>query len=417
LFFIGQTISLIGTWITRVATSWLVYRLTGSAALLGVVSFAGQIPTFLLGPFAGVWVDRVDRYKAMIVTQVLSMLQSAALAVLALSGVIRVWHILVLSVAQGLINSVDIPARQSYVVEMVEGQEDLPNAIALNSSMVNGARLIGPSVAGVLVALFGEGWCFLIDAISYIAVIASLLMMVVKPFARRPQQRAVLQDLRAGFSYVSRFLPVRAALLLLALMSLMGMPYTVLMPIIAARVLHGGPHTLGILMSASGLGALGGALFLAARKSVLGLGRVIAFSAALFGVSLCAFSFARNVPLAVCLLVLVGVGFMVQTAATNTILQTIVSNDMRGRVMSFYSMAFMGMAPFGSLIAGLAAGRIGAPWTIFAGGVACVAGASMFARVLPQVRAEVRPVYRQLGILPEIASGLAQATTLSEEER
>ncbi|HEX6558692.1 MAG TPA: MFS transporter [Longimicrobiales bacterium] len=416
LFFFGQGVSLVGTWITRVATSWLVYRLTGSAALLGVVSFAGQIPTFVLGPFAGVWVDRVDRYRAMVATQVLSMLQSGALAVLALSGVIRIWHILALSVVQGLINSIDIPARQSYVVEMVEGPADLPNAIALNSSMVNGARLIGPSIAGVLVALFGEGWCFTIDAVSYLAVIASLLMMHVQHQQRATRRRPPLHDLRAGFSYVSRFRPVRAALLLLALVSLMGMPYAVLMPIIAARVLHGGPNTLGILMAATGLGALAGALFLAARSSVLGLGRIIAISAALFGVSLCAFSFARSLPLAVGLLVLVGIGFMVQTASTNTVLQTIVDNEMRGRVMSFYSMAFMGMAPFGSLLAGLVAGKIGAPWTIFIGGTVCIAGAAIFARQLPALRAEVRPVYRERGILPEIATGLGEATSVREEE-
>lgn len=400
LFFFGQGTSLVGTWITRVATSWLVYRLTGSAALLGVVSFAGQIPTFLLGPFAGVWVDRLDRHRTMVATQVLSMLQSGALAALTLTHRITVPHILVLSVVQGLINAVDIPARQSYVVEMVNGPADLPNAIALNSSMVNGARLIGPSIAGVLVSLVGEGWCFLIDSLSYIAVIISLLMMEVVRRQLPSRRRKAIHDFRDGFQYVSRFRPVRAALLLLALVSLMGMPYAVLMPVFAAKILHGGANTLGVLMAASGLGALAGALYLASRKTVIGLGKVMVFSCALFGSALCAFAWSRNVPLALLLLVFVGVGFMVQTAATNTILQTVVDDAMRGRVMSFYSMAFMGMAPFGSLLAGLLAGNIGVSWTIFGGGVACIMGAMMFARVLPELRADVRPIYQKLGILP-----------------
>ena len=415
LFFFGQGTSLVGTWITRLATSWLVYRLTGSAALLGVVGFCGQIPTFILGPFAGVWVDRLDRYRTLVVTQILSMVQSAALAALALTGTIRIWHILVLSVFQGLINSMDIPARQSYVVEMVEGPEDLPNAIALNSSMVNGARLIGPSIAGILVSLFGEGWCFAIDAISYLGVIASLLMMNVERKPRVARRRAALHDLRAGFRYVSQFRPVRDALLLLALVSLMGMPYTVLMPVVAAKVLHGGANELGILMSASGVGALAGALYLASRRTVLGLGRIIAISAAVFGASLCAFSMARSLVVAIVLLVGVGVGFMVQTASTNTVLQTVVSDDMRGRVMSFYSMAFMGMAPFGSLLAGALAARYGAPLTIFVGGIACVMGAALFARRLPELRRDVHPVYVERGIIPEIARGLGNATGVREE--
>ena len=415
LFFFGQGTSLVGTWITRVATSWLVYRLTGSAVLLGVVGFCGQIPTFVLGPFAGVWVDRLDRYRSMIVTQILSMLQSAALAVLALTGTIRIWHILALSVFQGIINAMDIPARQSYVVEMVEGPQDLPNAIALNSSMVNGARLIGPSVAGVLVSLFGEGWCFAIDALSYLAVIASLLMMTVVRKPRVTRRRAALHDMRAGFQYVSRFRPVRDALLLLALVSLMGMPYTVLMPIVAAKVLHGGPNMLGILMSASGVGALAGALYLASRQSVLGLGRVIAIATAIFGGGLCAFSLSRTLPVALVFLIFIGLGFMIEAAATNTVLQTLVSDDMRGRVMSFYSMAFMGMAPFGSLLAGALAARFGAPWTIFVGGIACMIGAALFARRLPELRRDVRPIYAERGILPQIAEGLGKATGIQQE--
>ena len=275
LFFAGQGTSLVGTWITRVATSWLVYRLTGSAAALGIVGFAGQIPTFLLAPFAGVWVDRWSRTEWLVVTQLLSMLQSLALAWLAFSGTITVTDIVLLSALQGIINAFDTPARQAFVVEMVEDRADLPNAIALNSSMVNGARLVGPSVAGVLIAVAGEGWCFLLDGISYVAVIASLLMMRLAPAEPRGAEKRVLVDLRDGFRYAFGFAPIRSVLLLITLISLMGMPYTVLMPLMAATVLHGGPHTLGFLMGATGIGALGGAVYLASRRSVLGLGRVI----------------------------------------------------------------------------------------------------------------------------------------------
>ena len=400
LFFFGQGTSLVGTWITRVATSWLVYRLTGSAALLGVVGFAGQVPTFLLGPFAGVWVDRLDRYRVLVATQVLAMLQSGALAALALTGVIRIGHVVALSVFQGLINAFDTPARQSYVVEMVEGPVDLSNAIALNSSMVNGARLIGPSIAGVLVAAVGEGWCFLLDALSYVAVIASLRLMHVARRARVTGETRVLEDLRAGFRYAFGFRPIRAALLLLAVVSLTGMPYTVLMPVVAAEVLHGGPNTLGLLMAATGVGALGGALYLAA---------------AVFGVGLTAFSLSRALPLSLALLVVVGAGFMVQMAATNTVLQTIVRDELRGRVMAFYAMAIMGTAPFGSLLAGVLAAHIGAPWTIAGGGACCVLGALGFARVLPALRRQVVPIYVEKGILPQIAAGLGDAAALRHE--
>lgn len=400
LFFGGQSVSLIGTWITRVATSWLVYRLTGSALLLGVVGFCGQIPTLLLSPVAGVLVDRHDRHRILIITQVLSALQSLALALLALPGIITVGEILALQVVQGVINAFDTPARQSFIVDMIEDRSDLPNAIALNSSMVNGSRIIGPSIGGVIIAAVGEGWCFMIDAISYVAVIASLVAMHVATKPPREQNTRVVEELRAGFQYVTQSVPMRSALLLLALVSTMGMPYTVLMPAIASSVLHGGPHTLGFLMTASGLGALAGALYLASRSSVLGLGRAMVLATIAFGVGLVGFSLSRLVWLSLLLLPVVGGGMMVETASTNTILQTIVEERMRGRVMSFYTMAFLGTAPLGSLLAGVAADRIGAPMTILLGGIACVAAGAWFATRLPSIGAVLRPIYVEKGILP-----------------
>jgi len=414
LFFSGQSISLIGTWMTRIATSWLVYRLTGSALLLGVVGFAGQIPSFLLAPFAGVLVDRWNRHRLLVITQVLALVQSLAMAVLTMSGLIRMWHIIVLSVFQGLINAFDMPARQAFVVEMVDRREDLANAIALNSSMVNAARLLGPSIGGVVIAAVGEGWCFMIDAISYLAVIASLLVMHITPRMMRPTQDAnILAQLREGWTYASHFAPIRSILLLLALVSLVGMPYTVLMPVFANTVLHGGPNTLGLLMAASGIGALVGALFLAARKSVLGLGKYIPLMAGTFGAGLVAFSFSRMLWLSLLLMVVTGLGFMVQMASSNTVLQTIVDEDKRGRVMSFYTMAFMGTAPFGSLLAGSVAERIGAPHTLLFGGIGCILGALWFAQSLPALRRDVRPIYVKIGILPEMATGIQQSTELS----
>ncbi len=407
LFFTGQTVSLIGSWMTRIATSWLVYRLTGSALLLGLVGFAGQIPSFLLAPLAGVLIDRWDRHRLLVVTQILAMLQSAALAGLALAGVINIWHVLGLSLFQGLINAFDMPARQAFVVEMVERREDLPNAIALNSSMVNAARLLGPSIGGVIIAAVGEGWCFALDAVSYLAVIASLLLMRLAA-RRRPASKGakVLPELRAGWSYVAGSVPIRSILLLLALVSLVGMPYTVLMPIFASTVLHGGPHTLGFLMAATGVGALLGAVFLASRRSVLGLGRVVPLMSGLFGAGLIGFSLSRSLWLSLALLLVTGIGFMVQMAASNTLLQTLVEDDKRGRVMSFYTMAIMGVTPFGSLLAGALAHRLGAPHTLLFGGIGCIAAALWFASLLPDLRQRVRPIYIEKGILPAVTEDL-----------
>lgn len=406
LFFSGQSISLIGTWMTRIATSWLVYRLSGSAFLLGVVGFAGQIPSFVLAPFAGVLVDRWNRHRLLVITQVLALLQSLAMAILALTGLIKIWQVILLSIFQGLINAFDMPARQAFVIEMVERRSDLANAIALNSSMVNAARLLGPSLGGVVIAAVGEGWCFMIDAISYLAVIASLLAMKITPRMLKPSERAnIFQQLREGWTYAANFAPIRNILVLLALVSLVGMPYTVLMPVFANDVLHGGPNTLGLLMAASGVGALIGALFLAARKSVLGLGKFIPSTAAVFGLGLIAFSFTRVLWLSLSLMVVTGLGFMIQMATSNTVLQTIVEEDKRGRVMSFYTMAFMGTAPFGSLLAGSVAERIGAPHTLLLGGIGCILGALWFAQSLPALRREVRPIYVKTGILPESVVG------------
>jgi MFS family permease len=400
LYFTGQTISLIGTWMTRLATSWLVYRLTGSALLLGIVGFSGQIPTFLFAPFAGVWVDRLDRRRVLVVTQFLAMLQSLALAVLTLSRHINIQEIIWLSAFQGLINAFDMPARQAFLVQMVDDKQDLGNAIALNSSMVNLARLVGPALAGAVIAVSGEGACFLIDGISYIAVIASLVMMRLTSTAVKATVNTMLGQLKEGWAYVSGFAPVRTILLLFAMVSLMGWPFTVLMPIFAGKILHGGPHTLGFLMGAAGIGALVSAISLALRKTVLGLGRMIPISTACLGVGLILFGMSRVLWLSLGLMLFCGFGMMQQMAASNTIIQTIVEDDKRGRVMSFYAVAFVGMAPFGSLLAGISAHAIGAPLTVMLSGACCVAGAIWFATQVRTIRKLIRPIYVDLGILP-----------------
>jgi MFS family permease len=400
LFFGGQSISLIGTWMTRIATAWLVYRLTGSALLLGTVSFAGQIPTFLFAPFAGVWVDRLDRRKVLVWTQALSMVQSLLLALLTFSGRITIGSILALSVMQGLINAFDMPGRQAFMVQMVGDRADLGNAIAINSSMVNMARLIGPSLAGVVIAASNEAWCFLIDGISYLAVIASLLAMQVHKPAIRRKAASTFVELKEGWSYVSGFLPIRTILLLFAVVSLMGMPFVVLMPIFAAKVLRGGPHTLGFLMGAMGVGALVSALSLAARKSVRGLIRMIPIAAAVFGLGLIGFGLSHTFWSSMIAVLIAGMGMMQGMAASNTIIQTLVSEDKRGRVMSYYTMAFVGMAPFGSLLAGSMASAVGAPLTVVVNGSVVLLGAAWFLTRLPALRRTVRPIYQEMGIIP-----------------
>jgi MFS family permease len=399
LFFTGQSISLIGTWMTRVATSWLVYRLTGSALLLGFVGFAGQIPTFLLAPFAGVLVDRLDRRKILVWTQVLAGLQSLALAGLTISKVINIQEVLWLSVMQGLINAFDMPGRQAFLVQMVEDKQDLGNAIALNSSMVNMARLVGPALAGIVIGSLGEGYCFLIDGLSYLAVIASLLMMRVSIASARRSAAPMFEQLKEGWAYVRGFAPIRTILSLFALISLMGMPFMVLMPIFAAKVLHGGPHTLGFLLGASGVGALISAISLALRKTVRGLTTMIQISAAVFGAGLIGFGLSRNFLLSMFLMLIVGFGMMQGLAASNTVIQTLVPEDMRGRVMSYYTMAFVGMAPFGSLLAGTLAHHLGAPHAVMITGAFCLAGSVWFTTQLRSIRKVMRPIYIEMGII------------------
>jgi MFS family permease len=414
LFFSGQSISLIGTWMTRIATSWLIYRLTNSALLLGVVGFAGQIPSFLLAPVAGVLIDRWDRHRLLVITQALAMAQSLALAFLTLTGAVKIWHVIALSAFQGIINAFDMPARQAFVVEMVEKREDLSNAIALNSSMVNAARLLGPSLAGIIIAAAGEGWCFMLDGISYLAVIASLLLMKIpQTIVEKIDDGNIFRQFREGWNYIVEFAPIRNMLSLLSLVSLVGMPYTVLMPVFADKILGGGPHTLGWLMSASGVGALTGALYLAARKTVLGLGKLIPIMAGAFGAGLVAFSFSHTLWLSLLLLFVTGLGFMVQMAVCNTLLQTITEEDKRGRVMSFYTAAVMGTTPFGSLLAGLVAARIGAPHTLLIGGLCCIIGALWFAKTLPALRRDIRPIYARMGILPQVATGIQKCSEMS----
>ena len=399
LFFYGQSISLIGTWIQRITTPWLVYHLTNSVFLLGLVGFAGQIPTFLIAPVAGVLTDRWNRYHILIITQVAAMIQALILAFLYLNGTIEVWHIVTLSVILGCVNAFDVPARQSFMIEMVEKKEDLGNAIALNSSMVNGARLVGPSIAGMLIAFTGEGICFLLNGVSYLFVIASLLMMKIIPRVISKSNKHVVKEMKEGFNYTFGFPPIKYIILLLALVSLTAMPYTVLMPVFAKEFLHGGSHTFGFLMGASGLGALLGALYLASRKNVLGLDKVIPMAATTFGLGLIAFSFSRHIMLSMGLMVFIGLGMMLQMATSNTIIQTVVEDDKRGRVMSFYTMAFMGTAPFGSFLAGSLASRVGAPNTLLIGGLTCILGAILFSWKLPRLKEAILPIYVKMGIL------------------
>ena len=413
LFFYGQSISLIGTWIQRITVPWLVYRLTGSVFLLGLVGFAGQIPTFLMSPFAGVLIDRWNRHKILVVTQILALIQAMVLALLFYEKTISVWHIAILSIFLGIINAFDMPARQSFVVDMIEKKEDLGNAIALNSSMVNSARLIGPSIAGVLISLTGEGMCFLINAISYLFVIAFLLMMKISPRKIAIQDTNAFQKFKEGFRYTFGSIPIRYIILLLALVSLMGMPYTVLMPVFAKTILHGGSHTFGFMMGATGIGALMGAVYMASRKNAAGLEKFIPWFAAIFGLGLILFSLSTNFILSLFLLFITGFGMLMQMTSSNTILQTIVDDDKRGRVMSFYTMAFMGTAPFGSLLAGALASKVGAPNTLLIGGVCCILGAIIFMRKLPKIKKSIRPIYIRLGILPEIAVGIEIATELT----
>ncbi len=404
LFFSGQLISLTGTWMQSVAQAWLVYRLTGSALLLGTVGFASQIPVFLFAPLGGITADRVNRQRLVIATQTASMILAGILAWLTRSGHIQVWHIFLLAGFLGVVNAFDIPGRQSFLIDMV-GKEDLMNAIALNSSMFNGARVIGPAVAGILVSKIGEGWCFAANSLSYIAVLVGLLLMKVRSVPRK-SNRSPIEDIIEGFRWVNRTKIIRSLLFLIGLVSLVGMPYTVLMPVFADKILHGGARGLGILMGATGVGALFGALTLAAKTGIKGLGRWVTITCATLGISLFLFSFSTSFWLSAALLLPCGYSMMLQMACSNTLIQTIVPDHLRGRVMSLYSMMFMGMAPFGAFFGGALANRIGAPMTVAVGGIACVFGAIWFGRALPELRIEARRLI--------VAQGLAGGEPVQE---
>jgi MFS family permease len=390
LFFAGQGLSLIGTMMQRIAVNWLVYRMTGSAFWLGLVNFCGQFPGFLAAPFAGVVADRVDRRRLLIVTQAASMIQALILAALTLTGVVHVWHVLALSLALGLIHGFDSPARQSFVLQMVDDRDDLPNAIALNSLMFNSAALIGPAVAGLLIMTLGEGACFLLNGLSYVAVLASLCAMRI---AARPAASATspaFVEFQAGVSYAFHSLPIRSALLVLALTALVGVPYDVLLPVVTKQIIHGDAQTFGFLTAAVGVGAIAAALALAARRNVVGLATAIGVAMGGFGAALVAFSFSRSLWLSLPILTLVGFAVMTETAACNTVLQTVVPDEKRGRIMGFFAMALLGMSPLGSLLAGSLAATIGAPRTLLLSGVAMLLGAAWFARLTPQIRRAIR---------------------------
>jgi MFS family permease len=402
LFFGGQSISLIGTWMQQIAMSWLVYRLTGSALLLGIVSFSSQIPVFLLASIAGVYADRWNRHRMLVATQTFSMIQALILAFLTLYGAIQVWQIIALSIFIGVINAFDMPTRQSFIVQIVDKAEDLGNAIALNSFMFNGARLIGPAIAGILIGLLGEGVCFLINGLSFIGIIMALLAIRVPKRKKAAHISRLWQDLKEGYSYAFGFAPIRYILLQLGLMSFMGMSYAVLMPIFAKDILHGGPHTLGFLMAASGIGALTGSVYLASRQTILGLGRLIAYASFIFSMGIIAFSFSNILIISLSMMFFAGFGMIVQIASANTILQSIVEEDKRGRVMSIYTTAIIGMAPIGNLFAGALASWIGAPQTLILSGLSCVIGSLFFVMNLPHIRKEVRPIYIKMGIISEL---------------
>ncbi len=401
LFFGGQGISLIGTWMQQIAMSWLVYRMTNSAFLLGLIGFSSQICSFLFSPFAGVISDRWNRHRILVATQSLSMIQAFILATLTLTGVVTVLHLIILALFLGFVNAFDMPTRQAFVVEMVGKREDLGNAIALNSFLFNGARLVGPSIAGILISILGEGMCFLLNGLSFLAVIIALLSMQITSHSEQFQKTQVFQGFKEGFIYAVGFAPIRSILLFLGWISLVGTANTTLLPVFAKNILHGGAQTYGFLMAAIGVGAIIGAIFLASRRSVLGLGRIIAIASAIFGVGLISFSLSHILWLSVLLLLLAGFGMMVHMASSNTVLQTMVDDDKRGRVMSLYTMAFMGMAPFGSLAGGSLAGSIGAPATLILGGVSCMLGSFLFVRILPSLREIARPIYIRKGILSE----------------
>ncbi|MBI1375500.1 MAG: MFS transporter [Phycisphaera sp.] len=399
LFYFGQGISLVGTWLQQVALAWLTYRLTNSAMMLGVVGFLGQIPVMLLGPVAGVVADHVNRRRLIMTTQALAMIQALILAWLTMSGLVEVWMIIALSLGLGCVYAFDIPTRQAFMFQLVDNRADLGNAIALNSSLVNLARMVGPAIAGVMIGLAGEGPCFLLNGVSYIAVLASLAMIQLPPVGERPPRPSMFRSMVEGFGHTFGFMPIRSLILLLSVSSVTGMAFTVLMPVFAKDVLHGDSQTLGLLMAASGLGALMGALHLAARPNVLGLGKFIPAGAALLGASILGFAVSGNVWLSAALRLTASVGIVIQMASTSTILHTITDDERRGRVMAFYTMGFIGMAPVGSLLGGTLATHVGPRITLLIVGTCTLIGAALFAVALPRIRQAVRPIYIERGVL------------------
>ena len=414
IYMMGQAVSLVGTWMQQLATSWLVYRLTGSTFLLGVSVFCGQIPMLFLSPVAGVLADRLDRRRVILITQTLLMAQATVLALLSRTGAVRIWHVLALNVFFGVVNSLDMPTRQAIVPELVERREDLSNAIALNATIVNATRLIGPTVAGLLIASYGEAACFAVNAASFLPVIISLLLIRLpsRPAADGGVEKPMFSGFREGLAYAFGFEPIGTILALLAVLSLTGMPYTVLMPVFATKILGGSARTMGFLTAASGLGALSGAIYLASRGTVRGLLRRIAAGSALFGAGLIGFSLSRHFWLSELMLFVAGFGVMVMMAACNTVLQTLAADDKRGRVMSLYVTALTGVAPLGGLLSGTLAVRWGAPATVALGGAASVAGALFFATRIPALRAKVRPVYQKRGIA-SVPPGLGTAAEIA----
>lgn len=412
LFFIGQGLSLIGTWMQRIATSWLVYRMTNSVILLGVVGFAGQIPTFFLSPVGGIIADKWNRKNILLATQILALLQALLLAVFVWTDVITVSWIIILNVCLGIINAFDITARQSFVVDMIGNKKDLGNAIALNSSMVNGARLVGPSITGILITIAGEGVCFLINSLSYLVIIIALLLMRIAPKENIVKKPNIVSDFKEGFIYICRSAPMRSTIILLALVSLLGMPFQVLMPVFAKQILGGGSHTFGFLMGAAGLGALTGAIYLASRKSVYKIWKLIPLAAVIFGTGLIAFALSRNLWISLFLLLIAGWGMMVQMASSNTLLQVLVDEDKRGRVMSFYAMAFMGMTPFGSLLAGSLGKMIGVRYTVMTGGILCILGAFYFYKDIHSAKNVMHKAGK--GMTPEMETGIESSKEISD---
>ncbi len=402
LFFAGQGISLIGTWMQSVATSWLVYRLTHSSLSLGILAFSGQIPVLLISPFSGVLNDRWNRRHALIIIQIMALFQALSLALVTVSGHAMLWNIIALTFFLGLINAFEMPTRQSLVVELVDDRNDLGNAIALNSTVFNGARLIGPAMAGVLVAQFGEAVCFFANAATYLGAIVAFGMMKNSERVNSAARKKIFTELKEGFVYAAHFGPIRDLLLLILLLSFVGMSFPVVLPVIAAKVLNGGSGVYGALVAASGFGAFAATVFLATRASVLGLGRIVVIGMFLFGFALIGFSFSRIFPLSLVLVAIAGGAMILNMAASNTIIQTIVADDKRGRVMSMYVMAFMGAAPAGSLFAGYVANAFGAPVAVFIGGVCALAGGVLFAKRLPEIRRIVQPIYREKGIFPAV---------------